>query len=247
MANIYVILGVVIPIVSLVLSIIVNLYPKQSKKIIEKISKTCKKWSSHVFSFSQSINYTNIFVGIIIIAVVFLSNDNSTLINQDSAIHIGTSQICPNDESNCYYPIQKGQMVYFQVKLKADSSNKMVIVYANENKQNLEIGLGGAGSQYTYITQEIDRTYGNFEEKQIFEGKKDINLCSDCFINSVDKFFSSVFSTTKYIAIKANEDIKIRSIYFLSEGMFNIHRIIAVLIGVLYIILGFVSLFKLKK
>ena len=246
MVDIFAILGIIIPIVLLILSILVNLYPEQSKNIVNNISKKRKEWSSHFFSFSQSINYTNIFIGIIIIYLVILSNDNVSIINENSAIHIGTSQICPNNESNCHYPIQKGHMAYFQVKMKADSTNKMIIVYSNENKQNLEIGFG-SDSQYTYINQDIDRTYGNFEEKQIFEGKNDKDLCKNCFINGVNKFIPNIFYSTKYIAIKANEDIKIKNIYFKSEGMFNAYRIIAVLIGVLYIILGFVSLFKLKK
>ena len=77
MASIFTILGIIIPIVSLILSVLVNLYPKEATKFIKFLSRGYKKVKEHLFSFSQSVNYTNIVVGIVIIAFVFLLNEGT--------------------------------------------------------------------------------------------------------------------------------------------------------------------------
>lgn len=248
MANTVEILTILVPIISLIVGTLVALYPNRVKTLFTSIHLKFITFKKRFLTLKQSVNYTNIFLGILIIAFVPLFNESSNLINQDTTDHTGTTSICPSSPNyNCYFPISGNYGAFFKINIKADSINKLILVYSSEKDQILEIGIGNFG-KYTTFSKQLVSTAGTFKEEEFFAGKDDTTLCKDCFNDTISRFFGSVFSTQRFIVIKPTDDIKLNALVFKSEGTtLNFHRFLAIIIGVIYIIIGFVLVNKNKK
>jgi len=246
MVSIISILAVSIPIISLILSILVNLYPKKSRQFLKSLNKKIKIIKQHLFTLNQSINYGSVLVGIILILIVPLGNEQTTIINQDSSIYIGSNPTCLANY-NCFFPIQEDHISFFKVSLKADSINKLKIRYSSDEAQTLEVGFGSLGN-YSYISNDLKATGNSFKYIEFFAGKKTEEICPTCFKNIIGKVFGSVFSSETFIVFKPSEGIRIQTIEFISEGSAsNPYRIITVMVGVFYIVLGAIYLARFKN
>lgn len=190
LAIISVIITFIFGILSISLSVILALYPDKLKLLIKKISEYYLQFKHHFLSFTNSINYINILIGVVIISLVLSLNEIPTIVNQDSD-HIGSEPICT--KNYCTYFIPKDHKVYFPLSLKAESSNELKITYASKEIVQLVIGIGDSISDYNYFNATLINTNGLFQEHELFSGKSDKQICQNCFNNYFRKIISILF------------------------------------------------------
>jgi hypothetical protein len=241
------IVGIIIMVIIGFLQISLIINPEKTKKILKDLIDKSKGIYNYLLDFKQKVNFASIIFGLFLVLIILISGvriQDVDVGNLKTKV-IGASSIC--DELGCYYEIKSGNSIFIPLELAHDSLISLKIKYMSNENQKIKIGIGSGIIGYTESSKDIKVTYGSiFKEEPLITDKMDYNLCNNCFDSTFNKAIGSIIGGDFFIKITPEKDIKINQMYIINKlSSKNIYRILVVLIGIFYVVIGFLG-FKRK-
>ena len=228
-----------------ILQIFLIVKPKETKKFLKKWEKKSKSLYDYLSNLKKDINFSSVIIGILLIIFVLSGTTISEKLaagDIDQTV-IGVIPTCNKDI--CYYQITGGNDAYFRLKWNHDSLVSLKIRYVSEYDQKIEVGFGNGEVGYNSLNKDLKQTTdSSFHEADLISNEDSSVLCETCFEGIFRNILDTFFGSHILVKITPEKDLKISSIISTSNGNYDTHRIMLLIVGLIYVIAGFVGFRK---